>query len=162
MKIFFARGTKYSVLGTSKGMTLIEIMVVVSIIGLVMAMVTVNVMNRFAKAKIDLTKTQVKALEQSIDQYYLDNGSYPTTEQGLEALIHKPHSGRECKRYAPGGYIEGDKVPLDPWENEFYYESDGKTFNITSFGADGKEGGEGNDKDISLNEKKTVAGPPAQ
>jgi general secretion pathway protein G len=79
---------------------------------------------------------------------------YPTTDQGLEALVTKPSGGRGCKRYAPGGYIEGGEVPNDPWDNPFEYESDGKTFNIWSLGADGMEGGEGADADIYLREKK--------
>ena len=71
------------------------------------------------------------------------------TDQGFDALIEKPTGGRECKRYAPGGYIEGGKIPLDPWDNEYIYESDGKTFTIISLGADNAEGGEGVDADIN-------------
>ena len=81
-------------------------------------------------------------------------GFYPTTEQGLQALIEKPvGGGRECKRYAPGGYIEGERVPLDPWDSEYVYESDGKTIKIVSLGSDGEPGGEAEDQDIELGKK---------
>lgn len=129
-----------SFLKGSVGMTLIEIMVVVSIIGLVMAMVTVNVMSRFAKAKVDTARTQIKALEQSLEQYYLDNGSYPSTEQGLSALVEAPSGS---KRFQPGGYLKGGKVPKDPWGTEFEYVSPGATgqpFDIVSIGPDRQEG----------------------
>ncbi len=124
----------------NRGMTLIEIMVVVAIIGLVMAMVTVNVMSRFAKAKVDTARTQAKALEQSLEQYYLDNGSYPSTEQGLSALVEAPGG---AKRFQPGGYLKGGKVPKDPWGHEYDYISPGATgqpFEISSKGPDGQEG----------------------
>jgi general secretion pathway protein G len=75
----------------------------------------------------------------------------------LEALVVKPTSGRECKDYPANGFIEGESIPKDPWEGDFVYESDGKIFNISSLGSDGEPGGEGNDVDIFLKEKKKTA-----
>lgn len=115
---------------SSTGMTLIEIMVVISIIGLVMAMVTVNVMKRFEKAKVQTTATQIKNFEQALDTYYLDNGDYPTSDQGLKAL-------------AEGGYLKGDKVPKDAWKREYLYVSpgtEGNPYEISSAGPDKQEG----------------------
>lgn len=115
-------------LKSATGMTLVEIMVVISIIGLVMAMVTVNVMKRFEKAKIQTTQTQIKALEQALEQYYLDNSEYPSTDQGLEAL-------------AAGDYVK--KVPKDPWKRNYSYTSpgtEGNPFEIMSAGPDKQEG----------------------
>ncbi|MBT5095329.1 MAG: hypothetical protein HOM21_13850, partial [Halobacteriovoraceae bacterium] len=74
--------------------------------------------------------------------------------QGLQALVQKPTGGKECKDYPPNGFLEDENVPLDPWDGEYVYESDGKTFNIFSYGPDNEEGGEGTDADIYLKEKK--------
>ena len=129
-----------STMSSTKGMTLIEIMVVVAIIGLVMAMVTVNVMNRFAKAKVDTAKMQIKAMEQSLEQYYLDNGNYPSSEQGLNSLVEAPSGS---KRFQPGGYLKGGKVPKDPWGEMYDYISpgaSGQPFDISSKGPDRQEG----------------------
>lgn len=109
------------------GMTLVEIMVVISIIGLVMAMVTVNVMKRFEKAKIQTTHTQIKAFEQALEQYFMDNGSYPSGEQGLSTL--------------QGEYLK--KVPKDPWKKDYVYTSpgaEGSPYEIMSYGPDKQEG----------------------
>ena len=133
----------------ARGMTLIEIMVVITILGLIAAMVTVNVMSRLDKAKVDTTKTQIKSLEQALEQYRLDNGSYPTTEQGLNALVTAP-SGDAAKRFQPGGYIK--KVPQDPWRHDYSYLSpgtNGHPYEITSNGSDGQEG---TDDDIKSSE----------
>ena len=125
MKKFLNRLTRTKQLASNKGMTLIEIMVVVAIIGLVMAMVTVNVMKRFEKAKLDTAKTQIKSLEQALEQYYLDNNNYPPTFSELVS----------------GGYVK--KMPKDPWNQEYVYKnpgSEGHPFDITSAGPDKKEG----------------------
>lgn len=134
--------TKYQVLRTNKGMTLVEIMVVISIIGLVMAMVTVNVMKRFEKAKEQTTKTQIRAIEQALEQYYLDNGNYPSGDQGLRAL-------------AEGEYLKGGKVPKDPWKREFVFVvpgSEGNPYEIISAGPDKQEGTEDDIKSTNLEE----------
>ena len=124
----------------NKGMTLIEIMVVITILGLIAAMVTVNVMGRLEKAKLDTAMTQIKSLEQALEQYRLDNGSYPSTEQGLAGLVEAP-SG--AKRFQPGGYLKGGKVPDDSWNEPFSYLSpgtQGHPFEIVSKGPDREEG----------------------
>jgi len=122
----------------TKGMTLIEIMVVIAIIGLIATMAVINIMGRFEKAKMDTARTQVKALEQALEQYYLDNSSYPSSEEGLKGLVEAP-SG--AKRFQPGGYIK--KVPEDPWGQEYSYVSpggQGHPFEISSNGPDRQEG----------------------
>lgn len=150
MKQLFAPGTRHQVLRTNKGMTLIEIMVVITILGLIAAMVTVNVMGRLEKAKMDTARTQIKSIEQALEQYRLDNGSYPSSEQGLNALVEAPSGSR---RFQPGGYLKGGRVPLDPWRKEFSYVSpspQGYPYEITSGGPDGQEG---TDDDIKSSEE---------
>lgn len=135
----------------ARGMTLIEIMVVITILGLIATVVTVNVLDRLDEAKISTAKTQIKSLEQALDQYRRDSGVYPSTEQGLQALVEKPNIGRIPKRYAPKGYIKGDKVPQDPWGCDYVYTSPGSgghDYEISSLGADCQEGGDGVDADI--------------
>ncbi len=135
----------------SRGMTLIEIMVVITILGLIATVVTVNVLDRLDEAKISTAKTQIKSLEQALDQYRRDSGAYPSTEQGLQALVEKPNIGRIPKRYPPKGYIKGGKVPQDPWACDYVYTSPGThghEYEITSLGADCQEGGDGVDADI--------------
>lgn len=135
----------------ARGMTLIEIMVVITILGLIATVVTVNVLDRLDEAKISTAKTQIKSLEQALDQYRRDNGTYPSTEQGLQALVEKPSIGRIPKRYPPKGYIKGGKVPQDPWACDYVYTSPGThghEYEITSLGSDCQEGGDGVDADI--------------
>lgn len=135
-----------------KGMTLIEIMVVIAIIGIIATVLAVNVMGRFEKAKIDATKTQIKSFEQALDMFRLDNGFYPSTEQGLMALVEKPSGGnREVKYYPSSGYLKQKKVPKDPFGCDFTYYSPGQSGNpyeIISLGDDCMEGGENVAADI--------------
>lgn len=134
------------------GMTLIEIMVVVAIIGVIGAISAVGVMGRFERAKVKSAETQIKNIESALSHYRLDNGSYPSTEQGLGALVKKPVSGKIPTSYPSEGYLEGGQMPADPWGNEFTYSSPGihgHPYEITSMGADGQEGGDGNDSDIN-------------
>ena len=133
-------------------MTLIEIMVVITILGLIATVVTVNVLDRLDEAKVSTAKTQIKSLEQALDQFRRDNGYYPSTEQGLQALIEKPSIGRVPKRYPPKGYMKGSKVPQDPWSCDYVYSSPGtrgNDYEITSLGSDCQEGGEGANADIN-------------
>ena len=140
-------------LKNQSGMTLIEIMVVITIIGLIATIVTVNVMGRMDQAKVSTTKTQIKNLESALDAFRADNGFYPSTEQGLMALIQKPTAGRAATNYPRGGYLKGDSVPKDTWGKEFIYFSPGthgnNPYEITSLGADGEEGGEDSNEDIN-------------
>ena len=106
------------------------------------------------EGKVESAKIQMNALADRLKEFRRHCGSYPTTDQGLNSLIEKPSGGRDCKRYNPDGYIEGGVLPADPWDEEFQYESNGKKFNIFTFGADGTEGGEDKDADIYLYNRK--------
>ena len=135
-----------------RGMTLIEIMVVVTILGIIATLVTVNVIGRLDQAKVKAGETQIKNLETALDEFRRDNGFYPQTEQGLKALVEKPSTGRVPSSYPKGGYIKGNTVPRDPWNCEFVYYSpglQGNPYEITSLGADCQEGGEDTDADIN-------------
>jgi general secretion pathway protein G len=132
------------------GFTLLEIIVVVFILSLLVAIVAPKIMGRTDDAKIADAKVQIKNFETALKLYKIDNGSYPTTEQGLESLIEKPTTGQLPAKYREGGYLEQKKIPLDPWGNQYIYVSPGVhgDFDILSYGNDGKEGGEGKDADI--------------
>jgi len=122
------------------GMTLIEIMVVVAIIAGITGLIAVNVVGRRDKANIDLTKTQIYSIMNALDQYKLDNHRYPSSDQGLDALVEKPSSGKIPAFYPKGGYIK--KAPKDAWGNEFEYAmpgTHGNTVEIWSLGPDGEE-----------------------
>jgi general secretion pathway protein G len=142
-----------SILRSQAGLSLIEILIALTLIALAGTFVGGKVFDNFQRGKVTSAQIQIKSLSERLKEFRRDCNYYPTTDQGLDALINKPAgagpTGRECKRYAPGGYIDGGKVPLDPWDNEFLYESDGRTFEIKSLGADNSEGGEDFDADIS-------------
>lgn len=133
------------------GMSLIEIMVVLAIIGSVAAIVTVNVLDSLDESKVETTKITIKTLESALENYKRKMGSYPTTEQGLDALVEAPAGLPEGKKYPKKGFLKGDKIPKDAWGNNFEYASPGASgdFEITSLGADGAEGGDDYDADIS-------------
>lgn len=134
----------------SEGFTLLEIIVVVFILSLLVAIVAPKIMGRTDDAKIADAKVQIKNFETALKLYKIDNGEYPTTEQGLESLIEKPATGKVPGKYREGGYLEQKKIPLDPWGNPYVYVSPGihGDFDILTYGNDGKEGGEGKDADI--------------
>jgi general secretion pathway protein G len=117
------------------GFTLIEIMVVIMIIGLLALMVVPRLRGVADRAKTTKAQADIQELKQALDRYYLDNGSYPTTDQGLNALVAPPTTGRQANNYEQGGYIE--KLPADPWGNQYFYQSDGNTYALKSFGPDG-------------------------
>jgi len=117
------------------GFTLIEIMVVILIIGLLALMVVPRLRGVADRAKRTKAQADIQELKQALDRYYLDNGSYPTTDQGLQALVSPPTGGRVPSNYEQGGYIE--KLPSDPWGNQYFYQSDGSTYALKSFGPDG-------------------------
>lgn len=133
----------------SRGFTLIELMVVVVIIGLLAAVVVPRVVGRGEEAKIAAARLQIKEIEAALDLYRLDNGFYPTTEQGLKALVERPTTEPIPRNWREGGYMK--KVPLDPWGNPFVYRCPGDhgEYDLFSMGADGREGGEGSGKDIT-------------
>ncbi len=132
------------------GMTLIEIMVVVFILALLAALVAPKIIGRSDDAKIADTKVQIKNFETGLKLYKLDNGVYPATEQGLQALVEKPTVGQIPKNWRTEGYLEGKKIPKDPWGNDFLYLSPGEhgDYDLCSYGADGVKGGEGINADI--------------
>jgi len=131
------------------GFTLLEIMVVIVILGLLAALVVPKLIGRTEEAKRTQTRIQIKNLEQALQLFKLDNGFYPSTEQGIEALVRAPEIGRVPKNYRKGGYL--DRVPKDPWGNNYVYISPGTQgdYDISSYGADGVAGGEGEDADIN-------------
>ncbi len=134
----------------NKGFTLLEIIVVVFILSLLAAIVAPKIMGRTDEARIAKAKVQIKNFETSLKLYKLDNSFYPTTEQGLSALVEKPVTGQLPQNYREGGYLEQKKIPLDPWGDPYIYISPGINgdYDIISYGADGKEGGEGKNADI--------------
>jgi general secretion pathway protein G len=131
------------------GFTLLELMIVIAVIGLIATLVATNVSRRFDEAKVSATKVQVKQLGVVLDDFRRLCNFYPTTDQGLQALVEKPTVGRDCKNYDPEGFLKDKKVPKDAWDNDFIYESDGSKYVIRSLGADGAPGGDGFNKDIS-------------
>ncbi|MBI5038649.1 MAG: type II secretion system major pseudopilin GspG [Nitrospirae bacterium] len=132
----------------NRGFTLIEIMVVLIIIGLLAGIVVPKLMGRTEEAKRIKTAVQIKNLQSSLDLYKLDSGVYPSTDQGLQALVEKPAVGEIPNNWKEGGYI--DKIPKDPWGNNYVYISPGGhgDYDLYSYGADGEEGGEGRNADI--------------
>jgi general secretion pathway protein G len=132
--------------------TLIELMVVIVILGILAAFVVPRITKRPEDAKVTKAKIEISNLEQALELYYLDNGMYPTTEQGLSALIEKPDTGEITAGWKEGGYLNKKKLPVDPWGNEYVYVSPGvhnQDFDLFSLGKNGEDGGEGYDADIT-------------
>lgn len=136
---------------SQQGFTLIEIMVVVVILGILAGLIVPKIMDKPEEAKRTKAEVQIKALEQALKFYKLDNGKYPTTEQGLQALVEPPAVGNLAKKWKTGGYLEKGRVPKDPWGNDFVYISPGlhSDFDLLSYGSDGEPGGDGHDEDIN-------------
>ncbi len=128
----------------NRGMTLVEIMIVIAIIGSLMAILGNQVMGRLRSAKISQAKIQIGEISKALDMYYTACNSYPTTEEGLNALVVKPAS---CTSWGPEPYLK--KLSKDPWNGDFIYENQGSTFTIRSLGSDKREGGAGDAADIS-------------
>lgn len=121
------------------GFTLIEVMVVVVILGILAAIVVPKIMSRPEQARMVKVKQDILAIQSALDLYKLDSGRYPTTEQGLDALVHKPTASPIPNNWKSDGYLQ--KVPVDPWGEEYQYSNDNDQLKICSFGAKGKEGG---------------------
>jgi len=134
-----------------RGFTLIELMVVIVILGILAGLIVPRIMGRPDEAKQMKAKIQIESLETALKLYKLDNGQYPTTEQGLQALVEAPATGPAPARWRSGGYLEKGRVPKDPWGNDFIYLSPGihDDFDLSSYGAEGEPGGEGKNADIN-------------
>ncbi len=132
----------------SKGFTLIEVMVVVVILGILAAFIVPKIIGRPDEAKIAKVKNDVRTLQTALDLYRLDNGAYPTTEQGLDALVKKPTSEPIPSAWRTGGYIQ--RLSDDPWGRPYHYQNPGEhsEVDIFSYGAQGKPGGEGVNAEI--------------
>ncbi|EGD10434.1 Type II secretion pathway pseudopilin [Xanthomonas vesicatoria ATCC 35937] len=131
-----------------RGFTLVELMVVIVIIGLLATVVMINVMPSQDRAMVEKARADVAVLEQALETYRLDNLTYPTTEQGLQALLNPPSGLTRPERYRQGGYIR--RLPEDPWGHAYHYRRPGRNggFDVYSFGADGAEGGDADNADI--------------
>ena len=131
------------------GFTLIEVIVVLVILGILASIVAPNVIGNVDKSRVVKAKQDIRALQSALQIYRVDNFKYPTTDQGLQALVEKPTSGDEAKNWQKGGYIP--KLPKDPWQNEYQYISPGENgdYDLYTLGADGVPGGEDYNADIS-------------
>lgn len=135
--------------GKRAGFTLVELMVVIVIIGLLATVVAVNVLPSQDRAMIGKARADIAVLEQAVETYRLDNLAFPDEAAGLQALVTAPPGLARPERYRQGGYVR--RLPEDPWGNPYHYRrpgGDGRAFDIWSSGADGREGGEGDDADI--------------
>jgi len=131
---------------SESGFTLLELLVVLGIIAMLAGIVGPQVMKHMGESKTKAAKVQIEDLAATLDMYKLDVGNYPSSDEGLKALIETPDSSKRWN----GPYLRKSKIPLDPWQQEYHYVSPGEhgKFDIYTFGADNKEGGEGEDQDI--------------
>lgn len=136
---------------STAGFTLIELMVVIVILGILAGLILPRIMGRPEEAKQLKAKIQIQSLETALKLYRLDTGSYPSTEQGFQALVELPQVGVIPKKWREGGYLEKGKIPKDPWGSDFIYLSPGVNgeYDIISYGSDGIPDGEGKNKDIN-------------
>lgn len=145
------KSENFKALRNQTGMTLIEIMIVIAIIGGLMAVVGNKFMNARSNASVKQARIQIKQLESKLDQYYTDCNTYPTTDQGLQALLENPGADT-CPNWGPSPYINKMNEVNDPFGKQLVYESDGAEYKIISLGADKKEGGEAHNADITSGE----------
>jgi general secretion pathway protein G len=137
---------------STAGFTLLEILIVVTILGILISVVALNVTDRPGEARALKARMDIEVLENALKLYKLDNATFPSTEQGLKALVEKPTVGRVPTDWREGGYLEQGTVPKDPWGYAYLYLSPGihnRHFDLWSYGADAEEGGEGEDADIT-------------
>ena len=133
------------------GFTLIELMVVIIILGLLAAIVMPRIVGETDKARYGAAQAQMRILEDSLKRYKLDNGLFPSTEQGLDALVRRPNVGVLPRGWPEGGYLDKQEVPRDPWGNAYIYIAPGQhspDYDLKSLGADGTEGGDGYNTDL--------------
>lgn len=133
------------------GLSLVETLIVLVIIGLVSAMIIPNVIGRPDEARITVAQNDIRSISSALKIYRLDNRSFPSTEQGLRALVERPSGSPEASNWHVEGYL--DTLPVDPWGNAYVYRSPGETglFDVYSLGADGLPGGDGINADLGLN-----------
>ena len=146
------RKKSLQIVGRGQGFTLLEILIVITILGILASIVAVKIMDRPGEARATKAMLEIKTLENALKLFKLDNAFYPSTDQGLRALIEKPATGRIPPKWREGGYLEKQGLPKDPWGNEYLYLSPGvnnKDFDLWTNGADGEEGGEGEDGDVT-------------
>ncbi|WP_410209187.1 type II secretion system major pseudopilin GspG [Aquirhabdus sp.] len=132
---------------SQSGFTLIEVMVVIVILGILGGLVVPKLFGQLSSSKVKVTKITLSNTAGALKSFYLDNNRFPTTQEGLDALVHKPANVKVWRE----PYIEGGKVPQDAWDNDLQYlapGNDGNPYDLYSFGADGKDGGEGDDADL--------------
>lgn len=135
----------------ARGFTLLEILIVITILGILASLVAVKIMDRPAEARAMKAQLDIKTLENALKLFKLDSAFYPTSDQGLRALVEKPTVGRPANNWREGGYLEKGALPKDPWGQDYLYLSPGlhnKDFDLWSYGADREEGGEGEDGDV--------------
>ncbi len=134
-----------------RGFTLIELMVVIVILGILAGMIVPRIMDRPEEARRTKAGVDIGAIAQALKLYKLDNGKYPSTEQGLMALVEPPSVGSLAKKWRDGGYLDKKSVPKDPWDNDYVYISPGLhgDFDLMSYGSDGEPGGEGEGADVN-------------
>ena len=138
-------------IAAERGFTLIELLVVLIIIGILAGYIGPKIMGRPEEARRTKAALQIGGLETALKMYKLDSGVYPSTEQGLQSLIEPPSAGKLPAKWREGGYLDSRKLPKDPWGNDFVFLSPGLNgdFDLSSYGADGEPGGEGDDADIN-------------
>jgi general secretion pathway protein G len=135
-----------------RGFSLIELMIVIVIMGILASLLIPRIMDRPEEARRTKAHLDIKNIENALKLYKLDSGTYPTTEQGLEALLKKPETPPVPGKWREGGYLDGSAVPKDPWDHPYYSTSpaqDGKEYEIVSYGRTGEPGGTGKDASIS-------------
>ena len=127
------------------GFTLVELLVVLAILGMLAALVGPQVLNQLGGAKSKSAAIQIRDFEQALELYKLDVGRFPGSNEGLNALVRQPSSAKGWN----GPYLKKDDVPMDPWGNPYQYRVSGSTIDISSYGADSRQGGSGEDADVS-------------
>ena len=134
------------------GFTLIEILIVITILGILASLIAVRLMDRPGEARTLKAQMDIKTLENALKLFKLDSAFYPSTDQGLRSLVEQPSTGRIPEKWRDGGYLEKGVLPADPWGYDYLYLSPGvhnRDFDLWSYGADGEEGGEGEDADVT-------------
>ena len=151
MKVDNTNCRKHRSMRIEAGFTLIELLVVLVIIGILAGYIGPKIMGHPEEAKRTKAIMQIQGIDTALKMYKLDNGMYPSTEQGLQALVEPPSIGQLPPKWRDGGYLEKGTVPLDPWGNEFVYLSPGLNgdFDLSSYAADNEAGGEGDGRDIN-------------